>query len=541
MKKFIIIIFFCSFYLSYAQQVTQAEYFFDIDPGFGSGTSITIAPSNDIQIDQMLNISGLSPGFHTAFFRVKDNSNNWSPVLSKLFYIENGFGELATVLNAEYFFDTDPGYGQGISLTITQGQEIQLDQMLDISNLTPGFHMAHVRVKDSNDSWSQVYTKPFYIEIHRGQPSLINRMEYFYDTDPGIGNGIAYTDFTPGTFISESFLAEVGGLQPGMHEFNVRVANEAGQWSQVLLQEFELLNCELTMAGSVKNAAGQLINSGTVVLYQFFGEGSAVEVATYSLQDGTYQFTTVCPNSQYFVKVIPVETDDYLPTYYGNSIYWADASIVDIQEVGVTGIEITVAEFAQITTGTSRVGGHIYMAEFRGEPVKNVDVILEYTAPDDKADYLAVAYDRSDEIGAWQIPNLPNGNYRIKVEIPGLNMDTTYYVSITTPDTYIDNLNFYIDYQTGIYIDHFGVDESLLNNRISLFPNPAVQGNFLIQSTPDIQIESIIIYKYDGQVIDQKMVHDSQYQSSGNNMSSGFYLVKIQTSQGVITKRVIIP
>jgi len=236
-----------------------------------------------------------------------------------------------------------------------------------------------------------------------------------------------------------------------------------------------------------------------------------------------------------------VETDDYLPTYYGNSIYWADATIVDVQELSVTGIEITVADFAQITTGTSRVGGHIYLAEFRGEPVKNVDVILEYTSPDDKADYLAVAYDRSDEVGAWQIPSIPNGNYRIKVEIPGLNMDTTYYVSITTPDTYIDNLDFYVDYQSGIYIDHFGVDESLLNNRISLFPNPAVQGNFLIQSSPDIQIESIIIYKYDGQVIDQKMVHDSQYQSSGNNMSSGFYLIKIQTSKGVIVKRLIIP
>jgi hypothetical protein len=413
--------------------------------------------------------------------------------------------------------------------------------MLDISNLTPGFHMAHVRVKDSNDSWSQVYTKPFYIEIHRGQPSLINRMEYFYDTDPGIGNGIAYTDFTPGAFISESFLAEVGGLQPGMHEFNVRVANEAGQWSQVLLQEFELLNCELTMAGSVKNSAGQLINAGTVVLYQYFGEGSAVEVATFSLQDGIYQFTTVCPNSQYFVKVIPVETDDYLPTYYGNSIYWGDAIIVDIQELSVTGIEITVADFTQISTGTSRVGGHIYLAEFRGEPVKNVDVILEYTAPDDKADYLAVAYDRSNDLGAWEIPNLPNGNYRIKVEIPGLNMDTTYYISLTAPNTYIDNLDFYVDYQTGIFIDHFGVEESLLNQQVQLFPNPSAGGNFWIESTSGITIEEIILYRYNGQMVNQTQVNGSRYKSSNGEISAGFYLMKIRTNKGVVVKRFVVP
>ncbi|MEO5890958.1 MAG: T9SS type A sorting domain-containing protein [Ferruginibacter sp.] len=56
--------------------ITAAEYFIDIDPGFGNGTPITVSPSVDISnINFSANISALADGYHVLFIRSKDD---WS-------------------------------------------------------------------------------------------------------------------------------------------------------------------------------------------------------------------------------------------------------------------------------------------------------------------------------------------------------------------------------------------------------------------------------------------------------------------------------
>ncbi|NOR86757.1 MAG: T9SS type A sorting domain-containing protein [Bacteroidales bacterium] len=413
--------------------------------------------------------------------------------------------------------------------------------MLDLGSLSPGFHLLNIRVKDENENWSSVLIKAFYIDNHHGIASEINNIEYFIDEDPGYGDAIPYTDFNSGLQLNELFFANMGGLTPGNHVFSIRMKNEILEWSQTLNQEFELINCDLSISGTISDANSNTINDGFVVLYQSFGEGAALGVDTLLLSDGSYQFTAVCPNSHYFIKAFPENETIYMATYYGDSPYWQQASIISTEESDLNNIDIQIFEFSEMEAGSSQLGGHIYQAEFRGEPVKNIDIVLEMGDGTEKEDYLAVAADRSNEVGAWNITDLPNGSFRIKVEIPGLEMDTTYYVDITSGNTVVGNLDYYIDFTTGIFIDHFGIEEYNLSQSLNLFPNPASNGNFWIESyNKQVMIEEITIYQYSGQQLANYQLDTQNHQVDVSHLAKGFYIISIQTNKGIINRKIMI-
>ena len=69
----------CTWQISTAQNVTQVEYFFDSDPGFGNGTQVTVTPStNIVSLAFNANVASLSNGMHMLFVRSKDANGAWS-------------------------------------------------------------------------------------------------------------------------------------------------------------------------------------------------------------------------------------------------------------------------------------------------------------------------------------------------------------------------------------------------------------------------------------------------------------------------------
>ena len=149
----------------------------------------------------------------------------------------------AKLQQLEYFWDTDPGTGAGIALTTTDGA---FDQALEESMANPvnqpagtGAHTLHVRALGQN-GWGPVTKYPVFVQANgiptiRTQPQLA-QMEYFWDTDPGVGAGIALTA-TDGTFDQalEQSLANPANKPVGLgaHTLHVRAKNAAGIWGPV--------------------------------------------------------------------------------------------------------------------------------------------------------------------------------------------------------------------------------------------------------------------------------------------------------------------
>lgn len=142
----------------------SGEYFFDSDPGLGFGNSINFAPGDSINITTNIPIGALSPGFHQLFIRVKNSNERWSHYEGRLFYIIPS-NELTIsqpfLIKGEYFFDSDPGVGNGTSFNFSYSDSVQLTQSIPISGLTNGVHYVYIRVKNNNGKWSHYEGRRF--------------------------------------------------------------------------------------------------------------------------------------------------------------------------------------------------------------------------------------------------------------------------------------------------------------------------------------------------------------------------------------------
>ena len=140
-----------------AQNIVKAEYFLNTDPGFGSGVNMPVTPSGNISnLSFNVPIGSLPTGFHTLYVRAKDANGRWSITNHKTFYKETvATVSLPNIVEAEYFFDTDPGFGRGTTIPVNPSTNIaNLTFIADITTLSVGNHNLFVRAKDAQGKWS---------------------------------------------------------------------------------------------------------------------------------------------------------------------------------------------------------------------------------------------------------------------------------------------------------------------------------------------------------------------------------------------------
>lgn len=217
------------------QNITAAEYFFDTDPGFGNGSAAPVTPGQMVSFNISGNIASLSNGLHYLNVRTKDAAGKWSLTTSQLFYKEPAVNfPVPNVVAAEFFFDTDPGFGNGTATPVTAGQMVTFNFAANIASLTNGLHYLHVRTKDATGKWSLTTSQLFYKEpaVNFPIPNIV-AAEYFYDVDPGFGNGTPYVFATPGSTVTQVVNLSTTGLNKGFHRLYLRAKDANGNWSLI--------------------------------------------------------------------------------------------------------------------------------------------------------------------------------------------------------------------------------------------------------------------------------------------------------------------
>ena len=214
-----------------ASKIASAEYFFDSDPGAGQATALSIK-TNTGTVEQTYSIPtvDIESGFHSLYIRTKDENGGWSHYDRQSFYI-GSLEQGKKITTAEYFFDTDPGVGSGSTLTVnTNTGNLVQTFTISIADLDVGFHSLYIRTKDDIEGWSLYDRQLFYISEPIDATDITDA-EYFVDSDPGVGNGLA-VNFTE-TGSSQNFTAPISSLNlaNGEHIFYIRVKNSAGEWS----------------------------------------------------------------------------------------------------------------------------------------------------------------------------------------------------------------------------------------------------------------------------------------------------------------------
>jgi PKD repeat protein len=242
MRKFLVSILLLTGITGYAwaQNVTEAEYFFDIDPGVSNGVPVVITSPGDTVSQQLsINTTGLNVGPHIFCLRTKNSDGNWSHLVSRTFYVNSPAIPLQPILSAEYFFDADPGIGNGISVVINSpGDTVSQPLSVNTVGLSVGPHLFCLRSKDTDGKWSQQVSRTFYINAPITPLQPIMAAEYFFDTDPGLGNGTSLT-ISQGDTSTTSFPV-INPFSSGLHYFVMRTKDADGQWSLQLSDAFNV-------------------------------------------------------------------------------------------------------------------------------------------------------------------------------------------------------------------------------------------------------------------------------------------------------------
>lgn len=225
----------CALTLTAQNTLSRIEYFIDTDPGYGYGTSIesVVSGLNNVSIS----MEEIEEGAHILSIRAQDSGGLWSSTISSPIYAIHVLAQ-DPASRVEYFFDTDPGYGHGISAaTVMPGQD---NVSIQLNGIKAGAHLLSVRTQDKRGFWSSTVSHPFYII-----PSYnIVALEYYFDdNDPGYGQAINVN--LSNTQIEQlAFDVPLQDLTDGKHQLNIRAKGQDGQWSLIVSEPFTLTKDE---------------------------------------------------------------------------------------------------------------------------------------------------------------------------------------------------------------------------------------------------------------------------------------------------------
>jgi hypothetical protein len=166
MKKYIfsVIALFMVAVCSAQVAISQAEYFWDTDPGQGLATAVLATDGNFNSAFEQLSKTGItapSIGVHKFCIRVKDNTGVWGPIFTNIINVQATVtATVVSISQAEYFWDTDPGAGNGTAVLATDGNFNSAFEQLTKTGIalpTNGLHVFNIRIKDNTGVWGPVF------------------------------------------------------------------------------------------------------------------------------------------------------------------------------------------------------------------------------------------------------------------------------------------------------------------------------------------------------------------------------------------------
>jgi hypothetical protein len=147
------------------------------------------------------------------------------------------------ITGQEYYIDYDPGEGRGIPfLAVDGGFDSMIETgsaILDTGGLGLGLHSLFVRAQDANGQWGT--PRRYSFEVRDPPAPVISAMEYFFDSDPGEGMGMAFTGSFGSDVAEVRATIAVESLTPGTHRLYVRGQDSWGRWGETRSIDFEVI------------------------------------------------------------------------------------------------------------------------------------------------------------------------------------------------------------------------------------------------------------------------------------------------------------
>ena len=292
--------------------------------------------------------------------------------------------------------------------------------------------------------------------------------------------------------------------------------------------------CQTIIIGNNVQLSGQIFcgnnpaDMGTVYLL-IVTPGSSNGVTpiaqTPILANGMYEFSNI-PYGQYLIQahLSPNSTYffNYLPTYYGDVLYWSQANFVSIGQVNLTiQYDIHMIGTNLNNSGNGQLSGNVLSGTGNKSTLSDILVVLldEFNEP--------LTYTYSDANGYFEFKNLPWGTYNVYAEVWGL--DPTSATIILDEDNHnADNIIITVNEVTVIASVH-GINTFYFDFIGNPYPNPAKDVINMEMSLKQNALININIYNIMGiSIIAQNETYTSgthRLNFNINNLPSGLYYI----------------
>ncbi|HEY0740234.1 MAG TPA: gliding motility-associated C-terminal domain-containing protein [Chryseosolibacter sp.] len=378
-----------------------------------------------------------------------------------------------TITRAEYFFDSDPGQGNGTNVTFASGASVNQTFNVSTASLAPGFHTFNTRVHSSADVWSLFASRTFFIippTISIAPSTQVTQAEFFIDADPGLGNATPIA-IAPGPITSFSVAIPTGALSFGFHTINVRTRDNEERWSLFAQRTFYIVPPTVNNFSTSITRAEYFFDTDP-------GRGSAspLPITAGNPQDNTFSIDVSSLQPGFHQLGVRYQDNRGLWSHFSNRTFWiingdltSPLTITKLEyfidnnpgmdaSLNGTGVAIspsaTVDENLAIDLGTIPPGTHTLFVRAQDEKgfwstVKQIDfTILDCTTPTPPATQNvsrcgggSVTLSASGAINA-QVYRWYQSDTSLDVlttadnfSTPALEASRSYYVSIYDPGT----------------------------------------------------------------------------------------------------------
>ncbi len=266
------------------------------------------------------------------------------------------------------------------------------------------------------------------------------------------------------------------------------------------------------------------MNSGTVMIFSVDSTGNYFPYSEIMTVDssGIYWFSYI-PDGDYYIWAVPY-SPDYLPTYYGDVVFWEDATVITLGEPA-NPYDIHLVPAPGLNAGNGTINGHINAGNFKSGYADKISMLIE----NESGEVLSSTPVSSS--GDFIFAQLASGVYFLLAELPGCPSDKVRVE--LTPDN--PSVNVTMTMVNGKILgtgDHIPLLTSVL-----IYPNPVREDLSVTVDARENQPVSLDILNMTGErmLSRQIMLNKGETKISVplTNIPAGIYVVHIYNGQGI--------
>jgi PKD repeat protein len=304
------------------------------------------------------------------------------------------------------------------------------------------------------------------------------------------------------------------------------------------------------MFGHVTYSGGDVTN-GQVIIYPY--ETYYISFDTIAITNldvtGHYHFQNI-PQGDYLIKVFAdsLTYPDLIPTYSYSDWAWDSAVVVLHGCVYSDTADVVMIELPAPVAGPGLLHGQIVegpgFGRAQGDPIHGVDVKLGFTGSS-----VVVASTTTDANGEYFFDNMAFGNYTIYADIPGLERDSTYQLTIDAANNQFLNLDYIVDSNSVYIVQGIGIENYYApdNSGLMIYPNP-VKDNATIKYTitGDAKVTMDICNLYGVKIQSLVNAHlpggdySYAYNPKTNGLKPGIYFITLSVDGKTRSLRMIV-